>query len=296
MPLQDTIDDADLEALAGPIGDPTEEDLDVLSEVVLNSFTATPSTIAPFGGGSTLRWNVTVPRASGVQIRLNGVTVTASGSRAVSPGVTTRYTLTAHRRRASLQLGVVTVRVDTSSCITVTVPENGLRDPIRQGVDEIDRAESRFSQRSPARVEVDAAGIHVTLRLVIAIDNFTDPDVNIDCTLGLRIRGGAVEIYLKRFTVDVDWPWWVTVISAGVSKIVEEFIEGTVERRLKPLLVREAQKRIDALVAQLPTNLRLHSLATVQDGIRVTACPAGADTPFLVLPSMEMSTLERGAI
>ena len=295
MQLQDTIDEAGPDALAGPAGDPFEEDLDVLGDVVLNSFTATPPTISPFDEGSTLRWAVTLPDSS-VQIRLNGMRVAARGSQIVRPTVTTRYTLTAHRRRASRPLGVVSVNVDTSSCITVTVPESEFRDRIRQAVDEVDRADPRFSQRSPARVEIDASGIHVALRLVLAINNFPDPDVDIDCTLGLRIRGGAVEVYLKRFTVDVDWPWWVTVLSAGVSKIVEEFIEDAVEQRLKQLVLDEAQKRLDELVARLPRPLRIQSIATVQDGIRVTACPAGVDTPFLVLASTEMSTLERGAI
>jgi len=287
MQIQDTLDDAGPEALAARDDDQIDDDVEVLGDVDLNSFTASPATIAPFGGGSTLRWSVSLPQL-GVQVRLNGRTVTASGSQAVHPSVSTRYTLTAHHRGASRQLGAVTVHVETSGCITVTVPESTIRDAIRRAVDEIDRAESRFSQRSPARVEIDPDGIHVALRLKVAIDNFADPDVDVDCTIGLRLRAGAVEVYLRRFTVDVDFPWWVTVVTAGVSKIVEEFVDGTIERRLKPRLLQQAQAQLDALVAQLPSNLRLQALAAVQDGLRVTACPAGARPPFLVLPTRDL--------
>lgn len=57
-------------------------------------------------------------------------------------------------------------------------------------------------------VEVDARGIKVALRFRVAIDNFADPDVDVDFTVGLRVRNGAVDAFYQSFAVDVDWPWW----------------------------------------------------------------------------------------
>jgi len=172
--------------------------------------------------------------------------------------------------------------VDTSACRTAAVPESLVRGEVRRLVEELDRAEGRFRQRAAPRVEIDAQGIHVALRFVIVIDNFADPDLNIDFVIGLRVRDGAVEAFYKSFSVDVDWPWWVTVISAGASEIVESVIAGRIEQGLKPQLLAEINKLVERFVSQLPRSLRLHSITSAQDEIRVTACPANGVAPFLV--------------
>ncbi len=65
----------------------------------LISFNASPATISA-GGSSTLAWNVS--GASSVSISPGIGTVAASGTRAVSPGSTTTYTLTAGYSRGSV--------------------------------------------------------------------------------------------------------------------------------------------------------------------------------------------------
>jgi len=277
--------------------DPTDpiddEVIECLGGVEVASFTASPSTVRPFGGGATLRWNVALPAGCRVGILLNGRSVSRSGSQAVAPAVTTRYTLTARAGRATRVLGSVTVTVDTAACITATVPESLVRAEMQRAVGELDRASSRFSQRSAPRIEVEAAGIKVALRFRVAIDNFADPDVDVDFTVGLRVRNGSIEPFYLSFSDDVDWPWWVTVVTAGASKIVEEFLEEEVEETLKPKILEQLKDQLDAFVARLPGDLRLHTVSLVGDGIRVTACPPGDDTPFLVLPSAAQDGTER---
>ena len=279
----------DLTAAAKPaaqlaIDNPPIDDaaIEALGHTILNSFTAQPSRITPFGGGSTLRWNVSVPSPI-VTVLLNGVRVSPVGTQAVHPAVTTRYTLTARARGATKNLGGTTVQVDTSACISANVPESVIRSQLQAVIDRIDAASSRFKQRAPARVEIDAQGIHVALRLSVSIDNFADPDVDIDFTIGLRVRNGAVEASYTRFDVDVDWPWWVTVVTLGASKIVEEFLDDRIEKALKPQILAEVRKQLDTFVDQLPGDLVLHTVMAAQDRITVTACPAGPTLPFLVL-------------
>lgn len=262
--------------------DPAEEVPECLADVAVASFTAQPSSVRPFGGGATLRWNVTVPTGCRVGIELNGRPVSRSGSLTVQPARTTRYTLSANAGRATRTLGSVTVAVDTSACISGGIAESLIRSQVQQVVDELDRASSQFSQRSAPRVEVDARGIKVALRFRVAIDNFADPDVDVDFTVGLRVRSGAVEAFYQSFAVDVDWPWWVTVVTVGASKIVEEFLDGKIEAALKPKILAELEAQLDAFVDRLPGNLRIHTIALSDNEIRVTACPAGAVTPFLV--------------
>ena len=72
------------------------------------------------------------------------------------------------------------------------------------------------------------------------------------------------------------------MITAGVSKIVEEFIDGKIEAKLKPAILAGVKDQIDDLVDQIPGSLRLHSLSLAENEIRVTVCP-GPRTSFLVL-------------
>jgi hypothetical protein len=180
-------------------------------------------------------------------------------------------------------LGSVVVSVDTAACISGAVLENRIRSEIQRAVNELDQAEDRLSQRSDPRVEVDAGGVHGALRFKLAIDGFADPNLDVDFTIGLRVRSGSAEPFFRSFAVDVDWPWWITVVTAGVSKIVEEFIDQKIEDSLRPRILDELKQQITDLVNELPGDLRLHTLNFAQDEIRLTACPGGDNTPFLVL-------------
>jgi hypothetical protein len=270
-------------------GDPINDHaLECLADTRLVSFTATPSVVPPFGGTVTLSWSVGLPTGCSPAVRLNGQTVSASGSRQVQPSVTTRYTLTAALAGLTKTLGGVTVGVDTSACITQAVPESVMRDQVRSSVDELDAAEPRISQRSAARVEVDATGISVALRLKIAIDNFADPNLDIDCKVGLQVRDRGVDAFYRSFAVDLDWPWWVTVVTAGVSKIVEEIIEDKIEAQLKPAVLAGLEERLDAMVDLIPGDLALHSLQLATDEVRVTVCPARSGVGPIVVPPIRI--------
>jgi hypothetical protein len=275
--------------IPGP--DIDDESLECLAETHATNFSATPTSTPPFGPPVTLRWSVTSPGTCGVAVKLNGLAVDRSGSMQVQPTVTTRYSLTARMRGATKTLGSVTVAVDTATCLTVPVPESLVRDQVRAVIDAIDAASGEISQRSAAKVEVASTGIAVALRLKAAVNNFADPDINVDFTIGLRMRNGAVEPFYKSFSVEVDWPWWVTVVTLGVSEFVEGVIADKIDNAARPLILDAVKGLLDGLVAQLPPGLALHSLQLVTDEIRVTACPAGprfTDDRFLVLTTGEL--------
>jgi hypothetical protein len=260
-----------------------EHAIECLDHTRVTSFTANPSTLQPFGGGATLRWSVTVLQGCGVTITLNGQPVGKSGTLEVQPAVTTRYTLGARIHQATRVLNSVVVSVDTNACISSGVPESLIRSEIQRVVDTLDQANDRFSKRSDPRVEVNTDGIHGALRFTLVINNFVDPNIDVDFTIGLRVRSGTAEPFYRRFAVDVDWPWWVTVLTSAVSKIVEEFLDEVVEDMLRSQILDEVRQQIEGLVNQLPGDLRLHTLNLAENEIRLTACPGGGDTPFLVL-------------
>lgn len=260
-----------------------EHALECLSLTRNGSITADLTTVQPFGEGTTVHWSATVPPRCGVRLALNGQTVAASGRQQVEPASTTRYTLTAHVRQASKVLGSVVVNVDTTRCVSGSVPETLIRSQVERAVDQLDAASKQISKRSDPRVEVKSDGIHLALRFTAAIDNFPDPKIDIDCVIGVRLRRGSVEPFYTSFGVDVDWPWWVTTITAGASKIVEEFIDDKVEGKLKPLMLSQLKDQVNAIVTQLPGDLQPHTISLAENEVRVTACPGAAQVPFMVI-------------
>lgn len=257
---------------------PTQEMIEraaqCLDRTVLETFAASPPTVRPFGPGSQLTWKAELPESClGLALRLNGVPVPSSGTRAVQPSATTTYRLEASMFTVKSLLGTATVAVDTRGCISGSIPEPDVRAAVQKATDAFDTASRRVSQRSPAAVQVESKGITVRLRMKVTIDNFSDPDLNIDLTLGLRARNGQISPSYRSFSVDVDWPWWITAATVGVSEIIEEVLAGEIEGQLKPKLLEAVKETIDGFVRLVPRTHGIYSIATVPDQINIMVCP-----------------------
>jgi hypothetical protein len=266
-----------------PIG---EDALDCLATTRASSFIAEPSTIQPFGGGSTLAWSVLVPVGCDVVVSLNGRVVNSTGRQSVAPASTTQYILTASQRGTRRVLASTTVRVDTSACLSVAVPESRIHADLDSTIRQVLEDHEELSQRADPRVEVDAKGIHMALRFALAIDNFSDPNIDVDFTLGLRVRNGAADPFYQKVAIDIDWPWWVTVLSSGMSERITEIVENVVEALLKPQILGKVKDLFGTQVEQLPPGLQLHALRLAPNEIVATACPPGPHMPFIVLPTV----------
>jgi len=282
-----------------PIDDDNGEPPDppnCLSDIRLVQLVADPPTTEPFGAPVTIRWNVDVPGSCPVSLNLNNQTVARSGSMIVHPAATTTFRLEARSLGFQRNLGSITVPVATQACVTGSLTEEQVQTELRAAIAAVDAQSSRLKQRRPATVSIDPNGIKVAVRLSISINNFPDPDVDVDFTLGLQIRDGAVEPFFRSFSVDVDWPWWVTTVSLGITKIVEEVIENEIEGRLKQAILDQVKQVIAGVVDDLPASLRLFRIVTLQDRIDVTVCPVGDHQPHVVLGTFEASTAVLGTI
>ncbi len=87
----------------------------VAPKPTISSFTASPATIAQ-GGGTTLAWTVTGATSLNLDNNIGGVTGTTS--RAVSPGVTTTYTLSATNGSGTVTLPVTVTVVQPPAIST----------------------------------------------------------------------------------------------------------------------------------------------------------------------------------
>ncbi len=270
---------------------PLDDDIDIddgalecLGDVSLSSLSASPNQLVPFSGPATLSWSVSVPTGCHPAYRINGRSVSRSGSLEVAPAVDTTFTLSAHLGRASRVLGRVTVAVDTDACSRVELPEGLLRSQLEQTVGEFAASSDRAYDAKLTSFDITPSGIKVSIRTKLEVNNFTDPSLSIDFTLGLDVVNGSVQPRYKSFSVDIDWPWWVTTLSLGITKIVEEFKEDDIEGGLKDDIRQRITDRIDAMVALLGQDKKVHSVALTEDAVIVTACPAGRRIPGVSLP------------
>lgn len=248
-----------------------EKAFECLGDTTVNSFTASPATVRP-GHASTLKWKVTTPGGCSVQLFLNNSLVQKTGTRSVEPATTTTYSLIGKMFTVQQSLGTVTVAVDTSQCFTQSVDEETVRQMLRSLI-ETNLAGSPLSQRSPANVEIDRNGIAVKLRLKVGVNNFFDPDLNVNMVIAVSAASNNVMVSYRSYSNDVDWPWWVTGITLGVTEFIESIIESRIERQVKPLILQKLKEQIDSYLRLIPPTHRLHSLTTEADEIRGLVCP-----------------------
>ena len=96
--------------------DPNQNQLEIFEHIQLQSFTAKPDALQPFGEAE-ISWEVTGPDGFGVT--LNGLPVQRSAHTTVAPRVSTGYALSAYAGTGTKPLASLGISVDTVSCITV---------------------------------------------------------------------------------------------------------------------------------------------------------------------------------
>ena len=254
--------------------DQFDDVLAILDEVSLKSFTAKPTSIGPFGA-SVLTWSVTGP--VGFHVKLNSQNVTKTGTQVVHPTSTTTYRLSAHARQASKPLGTVTVTVDRSSCETYDIanPQSAIRAPLRQGI--LQSGDLSFRGDSGLAVTFSPGRISLILRLKKEVNNFPNPDVDIDASFGLAVVNGALVPINEQVSVDISFPWYAWLVpgaAIGLPIAIDMAKEGAIKK------MRETIQDVVLLLGFFGTPPEGKRLSTVRvdDGnngagvIEFTAC------------------------
>jgi hypothetical protein len=261
-----------------PTNELKERVLTCFAEMQSASFTANRTAIrAGDPNGVQLSWSVKFPAGCPVSLALNNISVPKTATRQVNPVGNISYRLVARGAGLSRTIGVINITVDTSACTEHEIEEADLVPVIQAGVraslneyNADPSTDNKVTERKPAQVDIEERGVVVKLRLKLAINNFFDPDVNIDAVLQAGIApDGKALVFYKSFSVDVDWPWWVTGITLGITKIVEEFLDGAVEKKIKPRMLSSFKAQVDGIIRISGTVSRI---ATAQDRVIVTTC------------------------
>ena len=96
--------------------DPDQNQLEIFAQIQLQSFTAKPERLEPFGQADP----ACRPRKSnGFGVMLNGLPVQRTAHMTVAPRVSTGYALSAYAGTGTKPLASLGISVDTASCITV---------------------------------------------------------------------------------------------------------------------------------------------------------------------------------
>jgi len=251
--------------------------VECLGETSLVHFSADKTSVRA-GEAVTISWEVATPAHCALSVRLNNAQVPKKGSRVVKPVGPVSYRLSCGAASVSKFLGVVNIAVDSSNCTQVEIPEDlirpGVIDSVDQSLDEYNadpkNEDSKVSKRRETVFEVEPDGIVLRLRLKVAVNNFFNPDVDVDAKIAVGVSAeGRVLAFYRSFSVDVDWPWWVTGITLGISKIIEEFKDGTVEGKLKDKILNDFRADIQAKVQAFGI---VGAIDTVQDKVIATVC------------------------
>jgi hypothetical protein len=178
-----------------------------LSKVKVQQFTATPSTIGPFGE-SILRWSVTGPSV-GWTLQLNGNAVANAGSLLVQPPTSTAYFLTARAGQYTRPLSNVSVAVDASTCDVIIGPLN----PVHQIASwvkglTLSNDPSLYFRDDPS-VSFLPGRIHIEVKLGKPVKDFPDPEIDATLEFGLDITNGLLVSTNPYVNASVSEPWYV---------------------------------------------------------------------------------------
>lgn len=246
-----------------------------LGRVTLESFSATPATIGPWGG-SLLSWRVNGPTDRDFTVRLNQGQVPRVGTRSVSPQSETKYTLTAHSYRATKTLGSQTVGVDLESCATVAIPEVLIQQLVENDIHEyldqnrdITLRTGPFGMVQPISVDVSWLGIAIKLKFRKHVNNRPNPNIDVDGVFVPHVRSGELLITESKLRVDIwfDQPFELFVDAFDLCHVRERF-----EHALKEGIL----ERVRELVEEVPPaagGRRYHSVRLLPSSLEILTCP-----------------------
>jgi|tagenome__1003787_1003787.scaffolds.fasta_scaffold20564911_1 hypothetical protein len=255
-------------------GDDDPRGADILSEVELVSFTAKPNQIVPFGA-SRLSWEVKGPAGFGV--RLNSVSVPKKGNRIVQPQSTTRYRLDAVALGATRSLRTITVNVDVARCEQESLfrPDVTIKGLLTSQVQN----QAGIYFNSDPQVIFTPGTIRFRLNLGQSINNFPDPEIKIDASLGLTVQGGHIVAVAREIDVDVSVPFYAWAIPGAVPGLAIALSMGADRARKNTArLIEGIGQLIDFVSPFANQNLVKHSVRVGVDNdgqgtIDVQACP-----------------------
>lgn len=285
------------------------QQIQLLAEASLVSFTATPATLTPFGTAE-LAWNIAMPNTvlPGITVEVvieglggdlvgngPGGTVLPQDSVVLAPFGDTVYGVALRTPLAYRELGTVSLPVDFAACNSLDLPPDQFTDPI------IKAAKAQFQNNSQVKLRQDPD--HPAVTVDVGINSFVlsialeaeVPDwrnANVDVTMGFSIvtqRNGLIGASLNIANATVSPGPLSTIASAGCAAAVagacESVINGFLWSSVGPTMatmladalnaavyVRRSQLGINTVTTTKP-KFDLYDFILTDKGITMRLCP-----------------------
>lgn len=108
-------------------------------------------------------------------------------------------------------------------------------------------------------VEIDSAGVHVSVRLKVIVNNWFDPTLDLDLTARLGASAGKPTVWITDISAKVDVDFWPD------PEVNESALTAAIESRLRSQLDEEISPLTDA-------GFKVLDVDTVTDAIVIVAC------------------------
>lgn len=252
--------------------------VETLMQLNVESFRIEPTMIRPFQQAKII-WRITSETGGSVPLKLQGgglnMSISRQGQRVVSPTVTTTYRLVATLLGQVRQLGAIILTVDSSACITLALSEADVRSNLTTAVNNYMADKPELRRRSDDRIEVEADGIHAAIRLTAVVEDWADPDINIDFQISLNVADGQPVYAFAKYEFHIDFPWWADILAglAFPAWLGLAIKEGSEREKARQFIGNEIQHQLDDLKQQIPSGFRLLTIRTEPNQVACTICP-----------------------
>jgi hypothetical protein len=273
-------------------------EIQMLAEAVLQSFTAAPNPLEPFGH-STVAWNITMPTTviPGVliEIHLVGIgdqVVIPNGSRPVAPYDGTTFALSLRTPLAVRQLGTLDLAVDFGACQSIPGFEGNFTAIVRGQANDAFPDGGQVHRRGiGATIDLGFNSFVTDIPLTVSVPHWFDPDVNVSLGFSVSSQNGAVQVAHDLAETDVSFGAASSALSAGCSALVATAIEqvtnGLLGGFIGPVLAQNLRDGINAdinyhldlLNKSVPpptVPYKFYDLSLTIDGLNYRFCPAHA--------------------
>jgi hypothetical protein len=264
-----------------PNGGPNTQAMQILQQVKVPQFTASPSTIGPFEY-SVISWMATGP-SLGWNLTLNGEFVDRAGSRVVQPVESSYYSLSAVAGQVTRPLGKIFVTVNLDACDIIVGPDDEAHQ-IASFVKGITLShDPSLYFRSEPTVTFQPGLIHIDVSLGMPVAWFPDPTIDGTLEFGLGVVNGQLVCLNPTVTASISEPWYVYLGGIAFLGLWISLDDGQIKAKVS--FEELAQGLPQAIAVQYPRKqgYKYQNVAIVpaakDNPIQITECPIPPSRP-----------------
>jgi hypothetical protein len=213
-----------------------EQQWEELGFIRVLSFTANPPSLPPFAT-TTLSWQLQIPTNVHfpLQFLVNGQTFHGNhGSTNVQAIENGQFGLTAKTPLVERVIGSVTVNVDDSMCVPVTIDPTTFGNVVKGQIVATFPASDQFSIRGDGPLVTLSNGtVTVDIPLNIDVPDWFDAEADFTVQLNVEPTGSQtalkIDVTLANVNTDISWSLFGEILSLGCEHFIETAMQKVAE-------------------------------------------------------------------